>query len=213
MGLRNKKMTIKIISKDKLRGYKYKSSKNILMPKDIKDADDFDLRLNEKIKEIEHILEDKKIVCNKNKKDPLMAWYVIGKNINKFLKDNFLAKEDENPFWNGLYRRSSVINKTNPTKKIGRYRNDFRLASILAEYQIDQIKKVGSWALWREVLSYKAFLCDERILKWIIEELIRSPRTRDEARPLLKKVAYRFKGIDTLMLNENELLEKIKQIS
>ena len=205
-------MTIKT-RKDKMGKQKYKSNKNILTPKDIKEADDFDLRLDKTIKKIEDILEKKKIICDKGKKDSLMVWYIVGKNINKFLKKNYLSKEDENLFWNHLYGRSPVINKTNPTKKISRSRNDFKTASILAKYSISDIKKVGSWALWREMLTYKVFLYDERILKLIIDELMKFPRTRNEARPFLKKVAYRFKKIDTLVLNDKEILEKINQMN
>lgn len=204
-------MTIKI-RKEKTGINRYKSSKSILTPGDIKKADDFDIRLNEKIKDIESILEAKNIISDKGKKDPLMVWYLVGKNINKFLKDNYLEKDDEDLFWNYLYSRSSVINKTTPTKRISQTRNDFRLASKLARYKFSEIKEVGSWAIWREMLAYKIFMYDERILKWIIKELIKFPKTRKGARLILKSIASRFKGIDTLVFSDIEIIKKIKEV-
>jgi hypothetical protein len=204
-------MTIKVKRNNKA-GYRYRSNKNILTPNDIREADNFDIQLSKKIKEIESALKRKRVIYDKKKKDPLVAWFIIGKNINKFLKENYLAKEDEDTFWQYLYGRSSLINETKPLTKISQSRNDFKTASILAKYRLNLIEKVGPWALWREILSNKTIIYDKRILEWIIRELIKKPRTRDNARPMLKKVSERFKRIDTLILSDDELSEKLNKI-
>lgn len=206
-------MVIKIIKRDKKRKrIEYKTHKKILTPQDIREADKFDLFLNKKVKKIEEILIKEKVVSEKGvKKDPVRAWYIIGKHINEFLKSNFIASEDEHLFWNYLYGRSSLINKTLPISAISKNRNDFRTASLLAKYPFDIIKKVGPWAMWREILGYEIFLNDKRILQFIINELIKFPRTRDKARPFLKSIYNRFKKIDTSVLSEKELLKILKR--
>lgn len=206
-------MTIKIIKRgQKSNETRYRSSKVILTPQDIKEADKFDDKLNRSIDEIEKILLKKDVLSKKShKKDPLQAWYIIGTHINKFLKNNKLATEDENLFWENLYGRSKLINKKVPSSKVSLTRNDFKTASLLARYPFGYINKVGLWALWREIIIYRVFQ-DKRILAWVIQKLIQSPRTRDQARPLLKAVANRFKRIDTTFLNKEELLIKLGEI-
>jgi len=211
-----KKMTIKVRKKKKNgKGtrFQYKSLKKILTPQDIKEADKFDLALNKTIKEIEGLLLKHRVVSKKKKKkDPLLVWYTVGKNINKFLKKHPIISGEESIFWDFLYGRSSIIHKGIPINKISRNRNDFRTASLLAKYPYGIVKKVGPWALWREILGYGVFLKDKRILDFIIGELIKFPSTRDNARPFLKAVAGRFKKIDSSVLNDSELSQRLSSI-
>jgi len=192
----------------------YKSSKKILTPLDIKKADEFDSELSKMIKELERILlKNKALSKEKGKDDVLRVWYEVGRALNKFLVNFPVNKEDENLFWNNLYGYSFLIHKSVPSTKISRTRNDFRTASLLAVYPWKIIKKVGPWAMWREILSYKNIMEDRRILKWLIDKLIRNPRTRDQARPFLKNIAKRFKRVDTRILNNKELLIKFGEIA
>lgn len=119
--------------------------------------------------------------------------------------------EDENLFWQDLYNNQSLINKKIPSGKLSPTRNDYKTASLLALYPFGYIKKVGPWALWREIITYRVFQ-DKRILEWVIRKLLRNPRTRDEARPLLKAVANRFRRMDTTILNNRELKKKLEEV-
>ena len=204
-------MVIKINKKGKSL---YKSSQIITTSEDVKRADVFDLELSRKFKEIEGILKKEKLIAeNKTKNDPLRAWYIIGKNINKFLDAHkSLTKEDKDLFWEYLYGRSHWINKKTPLTKVSPTRNDFVTASILARYSFNMISDVGSWGLWREIIGYRLFLKDERLLKWLIDELKSKPRTRDDARPLLKAVFNRFKKVETTVLKDKELLKLLESI-
>jgi len=207
-------MVIKVTKKNK-RGkiIKYKSSKLILTPQDIKNADAFDTKLNDAIKKIEEVLLGLNIVYRKKrKKDPLEVWHIIGEHINAFLRENHVNKDDEHIFWEHLYGKSPIIHSGIPINKVGLARNDFRTAAILAKYPLEMLRKVGSWALWREILGYRNFLNDKRVLNWVIDELIKTPRTRDEARPFLKAVSARLNKIDTSVLNDKELLKKLREI-
>ena len=83
-------------------------------------------------------------------------------------------------------------------------------AILSAEYPFETVKRVGSWALWREVLGYKNFLSDKRILSSIINELIKLPRAHKKARPLLRSIFNRFKRVDTSILNDEEVSKMFK---
>ena len=207
-------MTIKVRKKNKSKEIiQYKSAKKILTPQDIKEADHFDNALNQEIQEIEKILLKKKMLTPEARKsDMLGAWYLIGTRINTFLKKYKISPEEENIFWDHLYGRSLLINKTTPTSKISKTRNDFRIASLLAHYPLTKLKKIGLWALWREIITYKAFR-DERVLNWVLKKLEQiRPKTRNEGRPFLKAVSARFKKIDTTVLNNRELENKLRKI-
>jgi hypothetical protein len=97
-----------------------------------------------------------------------------------------------------------------PTQRISETRNDFKLAYLLARYPFSTVKRVGPWTLWREILSYKSFSADKRVMIFVTVELIKSPRTRAKARPFLKEVAKRLRNIDTSVLSEEELLIRLK---
>ena len=84
---------------------------------------------------------------------------------------------------------------------------------MLAKYLYSQLEKVGSWGLWREIITYRPITQDKRLLDWVINNLIDKPRTRDGARPLLKNVAKRFKRIETSILSDGELLKKLRDIT
>lgn len=207
-------MVIKIIKKDKSKKIiRYKGTKKILTPRDIREADRFDNALSKEIKEIEKILLKNKMLAPEAKKSNMLnVWYLIGTRINKFLKKNKVSPDEEKLFWDHLYGRSPIINKTVPSGKISRTRNDFRIASVLAHQPLNKLQKIGIWSLWREIVTYKAFR-DERVLKWVLEKIEQSlPLTRNEARPFLKAISTRLKKIDTTVLNDKELLEKLNEV-
>ncbi|HUC02215.1 MAG TPA: hypothetical protein VMA75_04980 [Candidatus Paceibacterota bacterium] len=205
-------MTIKIKKKNS-KGYRYKSSKHIVTSRDIKAADKFDARLEKEIRDIENLLVKRKMLtASARKHDMLAAWYLIGTHINEFLKTNVVSPEEEKLFWDHLYGRSSLVGENVPSAKISKTRNDFRIASLIASYRLPELKKVGNWALWREILTYKA-VKDTRVLDWIAKEIQQiKPKTRNEARPLLKAVAERLRKIDTGVLSEKELTGKLNEI-
>jgi len=206
-------MAIKVRKKNRSKEtVQYKSTKKIITSQDIKEADRFDSALNQEIREIEKVLLRKKMLTPESRKsDMLGAWYLIGTRINKFLKEYRVSPEEERLFWDNLYGRFLLISKTIPTSKISKTRNDFRIASLLAHHPITKLEKIGLWALWREIITYKAFK-DERVLNWVLKKLEQfPPKTRNEGRPFLKAVSARLKKIDTTVLNDKELASKLSE--
>ncbi len=205
-------MTIKV--KKTINGKQkvvYKTNKFVLTPHDVREADKFDTELNLTINKIEKVLIDlDALTKGGEKKDPVLVWYTIGSYINGFLRENIVSKEDEHLFWESLYGRSKLLQKDKPRGKVGMTRNDFLSASLMAKFPYKLVQKVGPWAMWREILSYKTLIKDTRLLDWLIDKLIKLNLTRDAARPLLKQLATRFKRIDTSVLSNWELIQKLK---
>lgn len=189
----------------------YKTDKFVLTSRDIKEADKFDAELGLTIDKIEKVLiELNALTKGGEKKDPVLVWYTVGSYINEFLRENIVSKEDEHLFWESLYGRSNLLQKDKPRGKVGMTRNDFLSASLMAKFPYNLVQKVGPWAMWREILSYKALTKDTRLLDWLIDKLIKLNLTRDGARPILKQLSNRFKRIDTSVLSNWELVQKLK---
>lgn len=196
------------------KDFKYKGSKKIVTAQDIKDADSFDIKLAKVIKDIEKILLREKLISGSRfkKTNSLRAWYLIGTNINKFLEKNSVLKTEEDLFWTYLYGRSTLLNKTLPKNKVHAARNNFKAASFMAKYPIKTVLNINSWSIWRELLGYKAFSNDKRMVDLIINKLIEFPKKRDDARIFLKALSENFKNIDTTVLKKEELKTKINKI-
>jgi hypothetical protein len=208
-------MVIKIKKKSRIgEKVRYKSTKKILTPRDIKDADDFDNALSAEIVEIEKVLVERNLLTPEARKHNMLhAWHLIGSRINKFLEQHKVSSSEERLFWDNLYERFSVVEKAGPIHKISQTRNDFRIASLLAHHPLEKLDRIGLWALWREIITYKA-LQDKRVLNWVIQSFERNPpKTRNAGRPLLKAVALRLKKIDTSVLKDTELIAKLNEVT
>lgn len=207
-------MVIKIIKKsDKGSKSEYKSSKFVLTPKDIQEADAFDIELTETINRIEnYLLKKGALSIDKKKLDPLLVWYTIGKKINEFIRKHKIEKAEERFFWYQFYNHSTLLHKKS-LSKVFITRNDFKTALLITKFSLKTIKKVGPWSMWRDILLYKVLLNDERLLKYVIDYLIRKPKTVHGSRPFLKAINERFKKMETTLLTDKELFKKIKDIN
>lgn len=206
-------MPIKIIKRGQKRNEAhYKSSKIILTPQDIKEADRFDINLSEEIRKIEKVLKGKVFTSKFRKGEKIWAWYLIGKNINNFLRKNKVSPEEEKIFWDNLYSKFSLVNNYESATTIRRTKNDFKIASQLAKYPYKKVKKIGVWDLWRDIIIHKSFH-DERALDWVIQRIEHSTqKRRDDIRPFIRSVAQRLKKIDTSVLSDKELSKKLRVV-
>jgi len=202
------KVTTKVDSSNKIE---YKSSKIVLTPQDIHDADVFDKELKKTIREIEnHLLKKGALSRDKKKLDPLLVWYTVGKEINKFIKKHKIEKDEEQFFWYQFYNHSTLLHNKS-LNKVFITRNDFKTALLITRFSLRTIKKVGPWTMWRDILLYKVLLNDERLLKYVVDYLIKNPQTVHGSRPFLKAINERFKKMETTLLSDKELLKKIKE--
>jgi len=205
-------MVIKV-TKETEKGNKveYKSSKFIITPQDIQEADAFDVELTKIINKIESFLLKKGALSRDKKKlDPQLVWYTVGKEINKFIKKHKIEKDEEQFFWYQFYNHSTLLHNKS-LNKVFITRNDFKTALLITRFSLRTIKKVGPWTMWRDILLYKVLLNDERLLKYVVDYLIKNPQTVHGSRPFLKAINERFKKMETTLLSDKELLKKIKE--
>ena len=192
----------------------YKGKKMIVTAKDLENAEKLDLKLRNLLSDTEKELINQGLLSKDGqKKDVLAVWFKIGRMINIFLKKYPINNNDKKYFWIDLYERGTLLHKSINKEEINESRNDYKIASILAsKYTLDKLKKAGSWALVREIFYSKSIVKDRRIIDWIFEELIKRPRTRNEARPFIQKIANKFKLLESGVLNDQELNRKLEII-
>lgn len=143
--------------------------------------------------------------------DSLERWYRVGNKINKLIHDFKISYIEKKYFWLMLYDFRG-INVPERAKKF-HIQNDFRVANILAKYALKDVKKVGAWTLWREILGSTKIGEDDRVARWVTNYILQhNIKTRDGARPLLKAVRNRLKKIDTTILSDKKLVTKLKEI-
>ncbi|MCG2700234.1 hypothetical protein L6274_04225 [Candidatus Parcubacteria bacterium] len=206
-------MVIKIRKRNCPNQYRYKSAKQVLTQKDIIFAEKQELELKKALKKTEDkLIKDGSLSIDGRKKNPLKVWYAIGITLNNYLNKYKVDKEDESYFWRDLYERDMLLHKSLHKKNIGETRNDYKIATFLSsKYSLKDLTAIGSWALVREVFSYRSITQDMRLVDWVIKELINNSRSRNDARPFLKNIANRFKSIKTSILTDKELIIKSKQ--
>lgn len=144
-----------------------------------------------------------------NKTDMLETWYQRGKAANSIARRFAITNDEKIYFWRMLYEISGInIPPTLLTNK----RNDLQTASIMAQYQLRELRKVGTWTLWKECIESVKVADDERVAKWVIGYILKhNIKTRDGTRPLLRFVRNRLKDLDTSKLTKKELLNKLSE--
>lgn len=206
-------MVIKIPEDTQDNTAKYRSSKLVLTSKDINDANKFDARLSSEIIRIEDQI--KKLAFNEmgRKQNKLREWYIIGKKLNQFRKKYKISPDEEKYFWETLYKKFSIIRSNKIKTRNKSTRNDYKIASLLANYPYKKIKQIQVWDLWRHIVSYRGFRDDARVREWVITKIQKSGiQSRDMMRPLLLAVTRRLKNLDTSVLKDKELERKLNEI-
>jgi len=145
--------------------------------------------------------------------DIFTIWYKRGRAANEIIDRYSLTNEEKKYFWQMLYGAMNIKIPDTASKSHTR-RNDFLTASILADYKLNELKQVGTWSLWREVVGSVKVSEDERVAQWIIDYILKHKIiTRDGARPLLKFVRNRLKNLETGLLTQDELFRKLNEFT
>jgi len=156
--------------------------------------------------------------CNLNQRlkrkkdvDSLEFWHSNGKLANKIISDFGISNFEKKYFWLMLYAFSG--DKAPDRALKFHIQNDFHIASLLAKYNLKDLRKIGPWAMWREILGSTKIMQDERVGEWMAKYIIDNQiKTRDSARPILKLVRNRLKNLNTTVLSNNELSSKLDEI-
>lgn len=207
-------MVIKTRKKNRPGRFNYRGGKQVLTPADIQLAEKQEQELEKLLLRAENFLLDGNFLSkDRIKKNPLKVWYIIGDTLNQYLKRYPIEKGEEKIFWRDLYERETLLHKNMHKKIITETKNDYKMASYLsARYSYEELKKIGPWALVREIFLCKNIINDPRLINLVIKSLSKVRNNRDISRPFIKNVSKRFKFLETSVLTDEELKKKFDEI-
>jgi len=147
------------------------------------------------------------------KKDALEIWYGIGKALNYIIdKYKIRGSVDEPFFWQSIYDYVPLsIQKNPPPRRSYEWkRNHFRLCAKIAERNWEDVSKVGSWSVWRDLFDNNKILEDDRVLNFVIKKIKTEHKGHKELRPFIHKIRRELKKVDTSVLSDEELGHRLK---
>lgn len=149
------------------------------------------------------------------KKDALLIWFKIGSMLNKKIDEyNIKGSSDEPYFWQSVYDVvPNTIQKKPPPKRSSDWRrNHFRLCAKMAERDWEEIKSVGNWSVWRDLFDNSKLLEDCRVLNFVIDKVKRINKGHKELRPFIHTLRRELKKVDTSVLSDKELENKLNSL-
>lgn len=203
-------MAILVKSSD---GKSYISSTGLVTNEEKERADKIDRDLSKKINNLERSFLDRKLITKTAvKKDALRIWYEFGLLLYSIAeKYHILGTTDEIYYWQAIYDYvSPLIQKKHPPKKSkDPLSNHFRLCAYMSRMDWGTVKNVGNWSVWRDILDNSLVLYDQRVFNFIVSNIKNKKLGHKEIRPFLHQTRRRLKKIDTKILNDEELTEKL----
>jgi len=201
--------------------YIYKSEKGFLDEEEIEQAEKMAKALDKEFTNFEKKMKKLGKIKQNKKKDVIFIWYNLGKLIRKYITKYEIKTETLgiNEFWRALYDFSptTIINNF-PNRSKSLTQNHFYLCYLISEFDWNFVKKVGNWAIWREIFDNKQILKDEkkRVLIWVANKISffkkNGIKDHKKIRPFLYAVSKRIKNLETRVLSDQELINKLEEI-
>jgi len=143
-------------------------------------------------------IKNNKIIKN----SALHVWYDTGRIVNNVADEyNIFGTHDEFYYW-------QAINHYIKSNRDGHFQN----CSILAKRHWEEVKSVGNWSVWRDILDTKNVVKDERVLDWIVSKVKNKHLGHKEIRKITQLVAREMKFADTSVLSNDELFERLEEL-
>lgn len=194
----------------------YVSSTGAVTDKEKIRADKLDSYLAASIKRLEKNWIEKGLLSKGGiKKDVLKIWYEMGDLLNKVVdKFKIRGTTDEPIFWQAIYGYvSKLVQRRPPPKRSTEWqRNHFRLCAKMAERPWQEVQRVGTWSMWRDIFDNSKLLEDERVFDWVVQTIVKSGLGHKDLRPFIHATRRRLKKIDTSILKDHELSAKLEEV-
>lgn len=192
----------------------YKST-TLVTPKAERKAEDLDLLLEQKMREIESNMTDRGLLRLKGKRGVLRLWYQVGKALS-FVDDVEVEPPDDRIYvWRALYDHAGELTPSKPGQRASELiRNHFRQSYQLGRLEWNFVKEAGTWSAWKDFFENKRVRNDERIIRWLIEASKKGPRrpVKSWLRKLTRGVNSRFLTRDTTVLGDDELMAELDEV-
>ena len=182
-----------------------------------KKAEQFDMFLSEKMKEIEKEMIDTKLLALKGKRGKVhILWYEVGKRLKFVMDTTIVAAEDREFVWRAIYDHAGKLAPGLLTERVRRdpETSHFSYCYKLSIFPWEFVEMAGDWTSWSEFFDRKETKNDPRIIEWLgkkVKENNVSGR-QNWLRPLTKEIHKQFDKKDTTVFSIEELYQRLNKI-
>jgi hypothetical protein len=189
----------------------------LVMEEEKKRAEQFDLYLSQKIKQIEQELRKNRLLALKGRKGEVhRLWYAVGGRLEFVMDTSVVAAEDREFVWRAIYDHASELAPGPLTERVRRdpETSHFSYCYKLSRFPWEFVDMAGDWTSWSEFFDRKETKKDPRIIEWLGKRAKESSVSGRQSwlRPLTKAIHRDFENKDTTVFSTDELYQKLDNI-
>lgn len=180
-----------------------------------KKAEELDILLANKMRDLEWEVRTKGWLELKGKAGVVKLWHEVGKALSFIEKVSVEPEDDRKYIWRALYDHAGDLAPGTPNKRAeDRYlTSHFYYCFRLGRFSWDFVEKAGNWTAWVEFFDSERIRADERIINWL------GSKARDEQpkglqdwlRALTREVRRKFKNWDTREMITDDLNNELEE--
>ena len=182
-----------------------------------KKAEQFDLFLSKKMKQIEQEMKDLGLIALKGKRGKVhRLWYEVGKRLKFVMDGSMVAAEDRDFVWRAIYDHAGKLAPGPISERVKRdpETSHFSYCYKLSKFPWGFVDITGDWTSWSEFFDRKETKNDSRIIEWLGKKANESNVSgrQNWLRPLTKAIHKCFQNKDTTVFSADELYKRLDNL-
>ena len=181
-------------------------------------ADEIDEFLGHAVPRIEEKLSREGLLALRGKDGVIRLWYETGLELRRLWGEvtrRFGLPDTElKLFLRAVHDHAKALKADSRSDRLSN--SYFYYCYLLAEFPRSLLESAGNWTAWVEFLDSPRVRDDRRILEWFVTKSPVAPPTGYTKlkwfRAIMRSIRDRFREIDTTMLSESELFEKLDEV-
>jgi hypothetical protein len=182
-----------------------------------KKAEQFDLFLSRKMKQIEKEMEESSLLVLKGKKGEVhKLWHEVGRRLEFVMDTSVVAAEDRGFVWRAIYDHVQQLHRGPIPERVRRdpETSHFSYCYKLSRFPWKFVQMAGDWTSWSEFFDRKETKSDPRIIEWLGRKAQESKVSgrQNWLRPLTKAIHREFEKRDTTVFSVDELHVRLDRV-
>jgi hypothetical protein len=185
-----------------------------------KKAEQLDLFLSERMKQIEKEMKAAGLLALKGKRGEVhRLWYEVGKRLEFVMDTSAVATDDREYVWRAIYDHVQELHRGPIPERVKRdpETSHFSYCYKLSRFPREFVDMAGDWTSWSEFFDRRETKNDPRIIEWLGKKAKESNVSgrQNWLRPLTKAIHEEYSGYDTQTKFESkeELFRDLDRIS
>jgi len=145
----------------------------------------------------------------------LRLWYEVGSSLKAVLDELDIPPVDLKYVFRSIYHHAEEISPGPITVRAIKRPKDshFSYCCMLGRFSWDFVKKAGDWTSWSELFDSTLFKSDDRMIQWLSTKQKYSKGSQQNwLRPLTKNIRNKMKSVDTTVLDDKELFDRLDML-